>query len=350
MTLTKTLKSKTGKKIYKAGIAGCGRIASSFDLDPLRRYVATHAGAYTKFPKTQLAAACDIDPEKLKAFGAFWKVKRLYQNLEEMLAKEELDILSICTWSETHDELAKLALRHGVKAIFCEKPVTNQLDKADELVEACRRAGVVLAVNHSRRWDTGHQKIKQFLDQGKLGLIHQVNCYYTAGLSNTGTHLFDLLRFFLGEAQWVDASPQPVFGDKDPTVSGQILFENGVLVSLAGLDVKDYLIFEIDFYGSKGRLRVTHSGFDLDYWKVGKSSYFSGYKELVPAKAKIPMKEKQMMVNAVADLVASLEKEKESLCTGEDGRKALEIACAFRESLKSGGRISLPLQNRNVGI
>lgn len=341
---------KTRTKVYRAGIVGCGRIASTFDRDPLRKYVATHAGAYAKSRSVKLVAACDIDEKKLKDFGHQWKVKNLYGDLEEMLEKEPLDILSICAWSNTHFELAKRALRYGVRAIFCEKPITENLAQADELVRECRKAGVVLAVNHSRRWDGGHQKVKRFIEQGKLGRIHQVNCYYTAGISNTGTHLLDLLRFFLGEARWVEASPAPVFGDKDPTLSGQILFENDVLVSVCGLEVTDYLIFELDFYGSKGRFRITRSGFDSQYWKLRQSPYFSGYRELASFPSPVMMKGKDMMRNAVADLMSCLKNDREPRCSGEDGTRALELICAFHESLKTGARVDIPLKNRNVRI
>ena len=343
-------KAPVQKKVYRAGIAGCGRIASGFDRDPRRKYVATHAGAYSQLPSVKLVAACDLDSKKLEDFGKLWKVKQLYQDFQKMLEKEELDILSICTWPETHYDLARIAVERGVKALFCEKPITDNLAQADHLVELCKKRGVLLAVNHSRRWDGGHQKIKRFLESGKLGQIRHVNCYYTAGILNTGAHLLDVLRFFLGDAQWVYASPAPVFGEKDPTFSGQIFFENGTLVSLVGLDVNDYLIFEFDFYGTKGRLRLAHSGFEALYWKPGASPYYSGYRELSPAEWKIDLKKKRMMLNAVSDLVTCLKTGKEPQGTGEDGRKALEIICAFHESFRLGQRVELPLKNRNVKV
>ncbi len=205
-------------------------------------------------------------------------------------------------------------------------------------------------MNHSRRWDDGHLKVKAFLNSGKLGEIRHVNAYYTAGIANTGTHLFDLLGLFLGDAKWVSASSQPVFGDKDLTLSGQIYFENGTLVSLAGLNVKDYLIFELDFYGSKGRLRIKHSGFGLDYWKVEESPYFSGYKELKSSKPPFLMSKKKMMTNAVTDVVQALKTGREPRSTGRDGLKALELICAFKDSFKTGKRVSLPLKNRSTSL
>lgn len=345
----KSLKAK--KKLYRAAIVGCGRIASTFDQDPLRRkYVASHAGAYFKNKNTELVAACDIDPKRLKDFGEFWKVDHLYNDLDVMLERERPDILSVCTWAETHYEMVRKAVAAGVKLIFCEKPIAKALKEADELVAYCKKKGAVLLVNHSRRFDTGHHQLKVLHDE-KLGRPMQASCYYTAGLLNTATHLFDLLRLFWGDAKWVQASPDIVIGDreKDPTLSGTIGFQNGALATIAGLDVKDYLIFEADFYGSNGRLRVADSGFKAFYWNTGDHSHYSGYKELKSPKT-LNYKHKEMLLNAVSNMVECLNGKAEPLCSGEDGIKALEIIYAFHESFRTGKRVDLPIKNRSLKL
>ena len=338
------------KKPLRAGIIGCGRIASTFDRDPKRAYVATHAGAYKRSKQFDLVAACDLDREKLISFGERWKVPQLYASAKKMLRNEKLDVLSICTWPETHFDLAQLAIKSGVKAVFCEKPITHKLSDADKLVSLSQKKKSLIAVNHSRRWDQGHLKIRDWIQSGKLGKIHHVNAYYTAGIANTGTHLFDLLNYFLGEAAWVQASPSPVFGKKDLTLSGMIYYKQNTLVSVAGLDVQDYLIFELDFYGSKGRLRITHSGFDLDYWKVSTSPYFSGYKELISQKSPIRLDKKKMMLNAVEDVAGCISKKRQPISSAQDGLKALELLCAFKESFKRNKKIALPLKNRKLSL
>ncbi len=338
------------KTPLRAAIIGCGRIAGSFDKDPKRKYITTHAGAYSHIKKTELIAVCDEDKNKLKEFGNDWKVKRLYSDYKDMIKKENLDILSICTWPASHFEISKFAMDHGIKTIFCEKPITNKLNQADELVMLSKKNKVAFAVNHTRRWDAGHIKVREFIKAGKLGKLSHVICYYTAGISNTGTHLFDLLRFFLGNAEAVHASQTPIFGDKDLTLSGQIWFKNEVLVTLVGLNVSNYLIFEIDFYGSNGRFRLTRSGFESESWEVGPSPFFSGYKELLHSKLNLNLKKKTMMIDAIQELIESAENHKTPACSAEDGMKALELVCALKESYKRNKKINLPLKNRNVGI
>lgn len=342
---------KSVKRQLKAVLIGCGRIAGGFDQDKKRKYVATHAGAYKRVPGVYLSAVCDGAPGKAEAFAESWNVPAAYTDFKLMLKKENPDIVSICTWPESHFELARTAIEASVRGIFLEKPLTTTLADADRLLKLAKKKKTVLAINHSRRWDTGLNRINTFLKSGKIGKIHQVQCFYTAGASNTGTHLFDLLRSCLGDAVSVQASPYPVFGDKDLTLSGEILFKNNVRATLQGLDVKDYLIFEIDFYGSNGRLRITHSGFTAETWKVGPSPYFSGYRELVSSKSSFGLHEKQMMIHAVADIVDCLRSGREPRSTANDGLKALEMICALHESFRKGcSRIKLPLKNRKAGL
>jgi len=339
---------------FRAGIVGCGRIGSEFDDDPKRKVISTHAGAYSAVKEIELVAACDVNKEKLEKCGLRWHIPSLYQDYQEMLAKEKLDILSICTWNSTHLEIVRKAVNNNIKAIFCEKPIADSLKNADEIVRLCRDKGVLLQVNHQRRFDDFHQNVRAFLGGGKLGKIQHVTFYYTSGIANTGSHMFDLLRFLFGDIDWVRAfysnnkSPNSI----DPNIDGVMMFRSGSLCTIQACDVSEFLIFEMDCIGTKGRLNLTHSGFGLEYYEVRESELFSGYKEIFPAVTPIEKdRPRNFMVNAVDHLVGCLKNGTESICSGIDGKAALELICAFLESARADGKkISLPLGTSEVEI
>jgi len=340
--------------VYKAGIVGCGRIGSEFDEDPKRKIISTHAGAYSAFPMTELVAVADINRGKLYKCGKKWNVRSLYQDYEEMLEKENIDILSICTWNSTHFEIAKKAVEHGVKAIFCEKPIADTLSNAYKMIEICNKNNVILQVDHQRRFCKFHQAIRNFLISGGIGKIQQVSFYYTAGIANTGSHMFDLLRFFFGDVEWIIAfrSENKSPNEDDPNFDGLLKFKNKVFCSIQACDVNKFLIFEMDIIGDKGRLRITHSGFDLDFYKIRDSNLFSEYKELYRCESPIDKDlPKEFMINGVKHLVGCLENGKQSISSGEDGLRSLELICAFHESAKEDGKkIYLPLKESNIQI
>ena len=336
---------------YRSAIVGCGRIASLFSKDNLRGGVVTHAAMYKDNPETELVAACDIDKKKLEEFGSTWEMKALYTDFEEMLKNENIDIVSICTWDTTHYELVMLAAKYGVKAIFCEKPIADNLSKADEMVALCKEKGIVFAVNHSRRWDNFEHKIKDYIVSGKLGEIQCVSAYYTAGIANTGTHLLDLLGFFFDEVKWVWANSDGVIEGADPTLDGCMFFNKGFSCFLHGMDVNAYVIFEIDIYGKKGRLRIKNSGFNLQAWEVIDSPRFSGYKELKETSPFVQGGYKDVLKNALKDIVKCIETKTMPFSSGGDGLKTLELICALHASLeKNGKKVFLPLENRDATI
>ena len=342
------------KKRFKAAIIGCGRIASDFDDDPkmVETFgIASHAGGYTDNENIELVAASDISKEKLDKFGKRWGVAGLYSDYTEMIAKEDIDILSICTWNSTHLEILNVASKSNVSAIWCEKPISDSLSNAKRMIKLSEAKNIKLAVNHNRRWDQFYRNIANFIHSGELGEIQQVSCYYTGGLANTCSHLFDVLRMFLGDAEGVTGWINDSKGKDDPNMDGYIKFKNGTAVTLQSVAANSFLIFEFDIYGTKGRLRIENNGFNVSYWKVKESIKYSGYRELVAESAPIKTPPKTMIKNAVQDIVECIQTSNEPACTGFDGYKALEMICAFQLSAREKNRfVSLPFENKNLMI
>lgn len=347
-----------GGKKYKAAIIGCGRIASRFAQDQKRQGVVTHAQAYRKNPDTELVAAADLNPERLMDFKRTWGLPDVFSDYREMIEKRALDILSICTPTQTHFEIAKYAIEHGVKAIFCEKPMVATLKEADELEALVRSSRVVFAVNHSRRWDEMEIKIQKFIAEGKLGRIQSVDAYYTAGIANSGSHLIDLLRMLTGQEVETVWGLRRIDEDADPTLDGVLGFSGGFFAFLHGLDVKSYLRFEVDIYGTDGRILVRDSGFGSAYWQAGPHPEFSGYQALISQETSFGQGYQNVLPNALNNIVNALEGKETVLSTVSDGKKTLEVMAALLESIRNGGckyachdpAYAFPLKNREAGL
>jgi predicted dehydrogenase len=348
------LRKRKRKVTLRAGVIGCGRIGCGFDDDPRRQYASTHARAYLRTAGVELAALCDTDERKLERYGMKFGVRGRYTNYEEMLEKENLDVVSICTLNTNHLEIVHAAIGNGVRGIFCEKPIAESLSAADEMIRLCAERSVALMIGHQRRFDPMHQRLAQFVREGGLGRVHQGTCYYTAGVANTGTHLFDLLRFYLGDVAWVQghmstsASPNAA----DPNIDGWLGFMNGAAVALQALDVAAYTIFEIALLGTKGRLRLGAHGFRAEFEEARPSERFSGYRELFPAPLPVEGEfTQELLICGIAHLIHCVERGRRLISSGEDGRAALEIICALSQSaVECGKRIDLPLASTSVII
>jgi len=337
------------KPKYRAAIIGCGRIASLFADDKKRRGVVTHAQAYRAHPKTELIAACDLDRKRLTHFGRRWNVKALYDDLDAMMKKERPDLLSVCTGNSNHEAIVRQAVRRGVKGIICEKPISDSLEAADRMIRLCRKKNVPLLVNYSRRYNELHHRLRAILAGGGLGDIQTVSCYYTAGVMNTGTHLFDILRFFFGDVSWVCSHPDKILKAPDPTFDVYLYFKKGFGCTISTLDVAHYMQFEIDIYGTRGRIRIEDSGMRAQFWGTTAHQVYSGYKTLEPRKV-VTAGFSHNFLAMIDNLVAACEGKQKPYCSGEDGRAAFEIAAAAHLSLRTGKKVKLPLKNKKMKL
>ncbi len=135
---------------YSVGIIGLGRIAWTLEDERQRRSPATHAEAFRQNLSTELAAASSSRREVLDSFGKKYGVSQLFEDYREMLEKVDLDIVAVCTHIPLHHQMVLDAARRGVRAIFCEKPLSSSLEEADEMIDACRKSKTLLLVNHTR--------------------------------------------------------------------------------------------------------------------------------------------------------------------------------------------------------
>ncbi len=333
------------KNTFKVGVVGCGRIASTFDDDPKRKYISTHIGAYKYIKNTEIIAVCDRSTKKMEECQKKWNIPRGYRNIKKMLKKEKLDILSICTPADTHYAILKEAAKSPLKAVFCEKPLAATARKAKRIVGLYKKKKIILQVDHQRRFDPLHLKIRNIIRGKNLGRAQQVNFYYTAGIENTGSHVFDLLRFLFGDVKWIEAIFSKNSSPKvsDPNIDGILKFKNGVLATFQACDVKRYSIFELNCLLQKGRIVIKDSGFSADFYVTGKNRYFSGYNQL--HKTKVPFDisyKRNFMVNAVKHLIKCIRENRQSVSSGTDGLKTLcLIESALYSAEHDGKRITL---------
>ncbi|MEN6642557.1 MAG: Gfo/Idh/MocA family oxidoreductase [Armatimonadia bacterium] len=162
----------------------------------------THAKYYVDNPATDIVAACDIDPEKLRGFREQFDVPAGYEDYRELLEREKPDIVSICTWHGTHSEIAVAAAEAGVKGILSEKPMGRDLREARAMVEAAEANGAKLAIHHQLRFAGSYCAARQAVAEGKIGSPLCLFWRTGGGLLNNGCHGIDLFRWLTGEPEW----------------------------------------------------------------------------------------------------------------------------------------------------
>ena len=327
---------------YRVGIIGCGRSrkekgATGFGM------AHAHAAGYKASPDAEIVALADINLENAKAFQAEHGGERLYADYREMLAKEDLDIVSICTWPHLHAEMVIAAAEAGVRAIHCEKPMAPTFGEAKRMVEVCKAHGVQLTFNHQRRFGAPFRKAKELLKAGAIGELIRLEAT-CSNLFDWGTHWFDMMFFYNDDTpvEWVIGQIDPRGGQRvfGVYVEGQGLsyyrFKNGVYGLLvtgyqAGWQAANRLV------GTEGVIEVGVSDdIPLRWWGKGTSEW-----ETVPLEE--GLHGLTYVQRAILDLIGALKTGREPELSARKALQATELIFATYESARRRGRVELPL-------
>ena len=338
-------------KTYRAAVIGCGRMGGFIDNEvvdePKHEPPYAHGGGFYVCDRTDLVACSDFRADLMALFGEQYAVPKSgqYTDYQEMIAKENLDIVSVATHVEHHADIVIHAAEQGVKAIFCEKGMAPSLATANAMAAACERHSTVFNMGTQRRYHPGFWQMREIIAQGELGALQSLVMTYGGGLFDHGCHTMDLAQFLNGDtpAVWAQGhAPQSeplrdghVYRD-DPGGDGVILFENGVTLYLLCTNRYEY-----QANCEHGMVGTFNDSLD---WVLRKGDARS----LQPAE--FPAFPRQSpTVNAIMDLVRALDTGDPPRGGVESARHGVEIMVAILEShLQSGKRIALPLRESNL--
>lgn len=221
------------------GVIGCGAIGRWHAIS-----IGKVDGAVLSGVTDRSSAAAGNFAEE---FGA-----RSYESVEEMLASDDIDAVSICTPSGLHADLAVKAAEAG-KHILMEKPMALTIADCDRIISAVDKAGVKAGVVFQSRFKKTAKTLKELVDQGKLGKIicadvfmryYRSPEYYAASgwrgtwamdgggaLMNQGIHSVDLLQYIMGPVKSVMAEARTLYHkiEVEDTVGAVVEFESGAI-------------------------------------------------------------------------------------------------------------------------
>lgn len=148
--------------VLKIGIIGCGGIANG-----------KHMPGLAKLPNVEMVAFCDIIPQSAKQAAEKYGVEdaRVYQDYTELLARESLDAVHVCTPNSSHAEISIASLEAGCH-VMCEKPMAKTAAEAREMVAAAKRTGKKLTIGYQNRFRNDSEYLKKVCDRGDLGDIY----------------------------------------------------------------------------------------------------------------------------------------------------------------------------------
>src|SRR5947209_5969559 len=248
----------------------------------------------------EIVAVADENDKGRAAAAQRLGAKNAYGDYREMLDKERPQLVSVADrWLDRHRDMVTACAQAGA-SIFLEKPMARTLAEADEMVRACETHHVKLAIAHQTRYSPRLERVRELIEQGRLGDILELRARGKEDqrgggedLMVLGTHLMDLMRLLAGDPRWcfaqVTQNGKPVMkGDVREGGEGMGPVAGDRVVATYGFDkgVQGYFgshraraaagsRFGLHVYGTKGIIELTTGSLPAAYL-LEEPSWFAG--------------------------------------------------------------------------
>ena len=352
---------------------------------------------WLQIPNAQIVAVADENEVGRNAAQKRLGAKNAYADYRQMLQKERPQIVSVADRHlDSHRDMV-IACAGAGASIFLEKPLCRTLQEADEMVAACEKRHVKLAIAHQTRYSPRLQRVKDMIADGRIGDVLELRGRgkedARAGgedMMVLGTHILDLMRFIAGDARSCYARVG-VVGTDNPSPPGRgagvrvtpitkadlreggegmgliagnhinamYTFDRGVIAHFAsvrstrGKGEADR--FGLTIHGTRGVIQVTTGSLPACYyladpgWFPGRSR--ANWQEITSQGLGQAETLKdgglgQGNVWIVQDLLQAIERDRQPKGSIYDGRAALEMIHAVYESARTRATVELPLRNR----
>ncbi|NUL81738.1 MAG: Gfo/Idh/MocA family oxidoreductase [Armatimonadetes bacterium] len=329
------------------GIIGAGGVSGA------------HAKAYQYLgQKTRLVAVADTDADTARAFKERYQFDQWTTDYQELISREDVHAVSICTPHHLHCKHSVDALNAG-KHVLVEKPMAISLEEADAMIAASERNNKKLAVVYQLRMEHDARRAKALIDSGSLGKMFycEAAClwwrkpsYYSVSwrgswntegggaVINQASHHLDLMQWLLGMPKSVEACAAVVAHDIEvedwcrATLQWENFRGSFIATTAAELESDQNRLMAL---GNHASLQLfpfrPHSRSDeqlgqiIDVLKKVEDAGLSGH------------------VAQIADFVNAISRDLKPAVDGYEGRKSLELATAIYESAFAGSIVELPV-------
>lgn len=312
-------------KTIRTAVIGCGSWGRN------------HARVYNELPNVQLAAVSDLNPQTSQQIGERYNIKH-YTDTKPIIEDPTIDLISICTPTVTHGEIATAAIEAG-KNVLVEKPMTNTVQEAKQLIHAAEKHNVKLAVGFVERYNPAVQEAVKRAINNEIGDIILANTQRVSRspgrigdvgvIKDLAIHDVDVVdHLFGGEAQSVYAVAGAIQHKYEDYAQINISFgkNHNAIVSTNWLTPRK--IRTLTITGTEGIINVEY---------IMQQITIENNSQLI--QPYLPYQEPLM--SELKSLTSAIRNDTSPQVTGEDGLRALRICEAALQSAKSGKQVKL---------
>ncbi|MFC1646067.1 lipid-A-disaccharide synthase [Candidatus Omnitrophota bacterium] len=304
----------------RVGVIGIGRLGS------------VHTRVYDELDKVDLVGICDIDPKKLDQAAKQFKAPP-FLNHKELIDK--VDAISIAVPTNKHHEIAKDFIKKGIHLLI-EKPITNDLAQAKELIELSKRHKAILQVGHVERFNSAFTAVEKIVKNPRFIECHRLSPFPHRSLDigvvlDVMIHDIDIvLGLVKSNIKSVEAVGVPVLTPYEDIANVRLTFDNGCVCNLTASRVSEEAMRKI-------RIFLSDTYISLDY---GSQEAFLYKKEIGQIrKESLPIEKEEPLKREIESFIDCVKNNKRPLVSGEEAYQALELSDKILKEIQGKKKI-----------
>lgn len=283
-----------------------------------------HARILSTLPGVSLAGVVDINRDRAAQVASQYGTSA-FASVGEIAAKLDLAVIAVPTAS--HAAVALPLIASGVHTLV-EKPVTQTVGEADQLIAAAKQSGVVLAVGHSERFNPAVAAARPYIKDPRFIEVHRLGTSPERSLDidvvlDLMIHDLDLILSVVpSEVESVEAVGVPVLTPRIDIANARLRFKNGCIANLTASRISKEAIRKIRFFQREAYVSIDTAARDVEMWSVvplpGAAPKIGG--------GKLPVPDDEPLKGELEDFVAAVRDRRPPAVPGEQGRAALALA------------------------
>lgn len=255
-----------------------------------------------------------------------------YTNVRDILG--EVDLVSIAAPTEVHAELATLCLGRGIP-VLVEKPLARTVGEADAIIAAAERAGVVLAVGHTERFNPAVMAARPAVANPGFVEVHRLGTFPERSLDidvvfDLMIHDLDLvLSMVESDVVAIEAVGVPVLTDRADIANARLKFANGCVANITASRISRDRTRKIRFFQRDAYISIDCGAREAEVYRLMR------YPDRRPAieGGRIEVVDSEPLRNELQDFVDAVRFGRPPLVGGRDGRRAVALAADITERM-----------------
>lgn len=343
------------KKQLRLGVIGAGDFSNQ------------HLDGIASADNAVAVAICDADIQKAKWQAERYGVPNICKDYEELLARDDIDAITMPLPDQLHAEVAIAAMRAG-KHVLCEKPMALHIDECKEMIKVSKETGKVLMVGQIGRYTPAFLEAKKLYESGAIGELSLIESEYAhdytwiggapladgtpwrktadrESIIGGGCHAVDLVRMIAGDPTEVFAFANNKSLKDWPIHDccvAVMKFENGAIGKVMNSHgCKRNYTMRSTLYGTKGTIIFDNTSNTISLFKekFSENEVFEG-KSQKTIEIKIPVQVNNHNFAAeVKDFCTAVLENKEIVTDGINGAKTVAVCLSIVESFTTGEKV-----------